>query len=127
VRDRRGWVIKKLVPQRSLDFSRSLRTNQTPWESKLWKRLRAGRFFGVKFRRQEVVDDYIIDFYCHAKKLVIELDGGHHNHELNKNLDNQRQKILESKGYTILRFWNSEIDSNLEGVLEKIRLTINIG
>jgi very-short-patch-repair endonuclease len=121
VRDRRGWFIKELIPQRFLDFSKRLRTNQTPWEWNLWKKLRAGRFYGLKFKRQVLLDNYIVDFYCHSIKLVIELDGGHHNEDIRQKLDIQRQKVLENSGYIVLRFWNSEIEQNLDGVLDKIK------
>ncbi len=121
-RAREGAVkIKELVPQIFLNFSRKLRTEQTPWEHKLWKKLRSGRFYDLKFKRQVFIEKFIVDFYCHEKKLIIEIDGGQHNREINKNLDLKRQKQLEAKGYKILRFWNNEIDENLEGVLEKIK------
>jgi very-short-patch-repair endonuclease len=113
--------MKELVPQRLLGFSRRLRTNQTPWEEKLWMRLRAGRFYGLKFKRQSLIGEYIVDFYCHSKKLVIELDGGHHNEETKKISDQYRLKFLKDKGYIVHRFWNSDIDNNLDGVLETIK------
>jgi very-short-patch-repair endonuclease len=99
--------------------SRTLRKNQTPWEAKLWYHLRAGRFFGLKFKRQVPIGNYIVDISCFEKKLIIEADGGHH--DLQKSQDEVRDKFLLSKGYKILRFWNNEIDDNFEGVLETIR------
>lgn len=113
--------MKELVPQRFLDYSKQLRTNQTPWEGKLWMRLRAGRFYGLKFKRQQLIGEYIVDFYCHSSKLVIELDGGHHNEETKKKSDQYRLKFLKDQGYMVLRFWNSDIDKNLDGVLDKIK------
>ena len=113
--------MKDLIPQRFLNFSRQLRTKQTPWEVKLWSRIRAGRFYGLKFKRQVLVDEYIVDFYCHTKKLIIELDGGYHNEEKKKISDLHRQSYLKKQGYTLLRFWNGDIDTNLEGVLETIK------
>lgn len=68
-----------------------------------------------------MVEGFIVDFYCHDKKLIIELDGGHHNQEINKALDKRRQMLLERVGYTVLRFWNNEIDNNLDGVLLTIK------
>jgi len=112
--------MKDLVPQKLLDFSRQLRTKQTPWETKLWSRLRAGRFYGLKFKRQQLIDNkYIVDFYCQGKKLVIELDGGQHSES--KQTDFERDKYLVSKGYTVLRFWNNEIDQSLYEILNKIK------
>ena len=113
--------MKELIPQRFLDFSKQLRTNQTPWEWKLWKRLRAGRYYGLKFKRQVLIDRYIVDFYCHEKKLIIEIDGGQHNQDNKRVSDLHRKQYLENNGYLLLRFWNSEIDENLDGVLEKIK------
>jgi len=118
--------MKDLTPQELLNNSRKLRTTQTPWEHKLWKRLRAGRFFGLKFKRQAPLGDYIVDFYCHSKKIVIEIDGGQHNYDLNKFLDKERQKTLEKQGFLVLRFWNNEIQNNLDGVLETIKVALNI-
>ena len=67
---------------------------------------------------------YVVDFCCQDRKLIIELDGGHHTITDNAKLDKERQSFLEAKGYQVLRFWNNEIDNNIEGVLETIRKTI---
>lgn len=97
-----------------------LRRNQTPWERKLLNVLKA-KGLGVKFRRQVKIENFIVDFFCPSKKLIIELDGGHHNEQENKTEDEARQRKLEIKGYKILRFWNNEVDNNLEGVIQAIR------
>lgn len=96
----------------------------TPWEAKLWYYLRGNRFYGFKFKRQVPMRNYVVDFCCQEKKLIIELDGGHHNQELDKRRDAVRQEFLESNGYKVLRFWNHEIDNNIEGVLETIRKAV---
>ncbi len=100
--------------------SRNLRKNQTPWENKLWYNLRAKRFKGHRFRRQFVIGGYIVDLCCFEKKLIIELDGSQHNEKENKINDLERTKILEAQGFKVLRFWNNDIDNNLDGVLEVI-------
>ncbi len=74
---------------------------------------------GLKFRRQRPIGDYIVDFICLEKQIVIELDGGQHAEETNK--DNERDKSLSGRGYKVLRFWNNEVLTNTEGVLELIR------
>ncbi|MFH1171671.1 MAG: endonuclease domain-containing protein [bacterium] len=107
----RGEAVKK---------ARALRKNQTPWEYKLWQRLRARRFFRFRMKRQVRVTPYIVDFCCYEKRLVIELDGSYHTHPRKKDMDEKREKYLLQKGFRVLRFWNSEIDDNLEGVLERI-------
>ncbi len=100
--------------------SKKLRKDQTPWETKLWYYLRRKQFKGFRFRRQFVIGYYIADFCCFEKKLIIELDGGQHNEKANQINDAERTKILGTQGYKVLRFWNNEIDNNLDGVLETI-------
>lgn len=109
------------IPKNLIKISRTLRKNQTPWERKLWQHLRANRFYGVQFKRQVRFGDFIVDFYCASKKLIIELDGGHHNDINYSKSDLERDEYLQSEGHRVLRFWNNEIDNNLSGVLEKIR------
>ena len=104
--------------------ARELRSRLTPWERKLWVRLRAKRFFGLKIKRQVPIGRYIVDFSCYEKKLVIELDGGHHALPSQAKQDVERTCFLESAGYTVLRFWNIEIDKNVEDVLEVIRRAV---
>jgi very-short-patch-repair endonuclease len=105
--------------------SKILRKQATPWEQKLWYHLRAHRFYGLKFKRQVPLGNYVVDFCCQGKKLIIELDGAHHTVIENKAHDINRQIFLESKDYKVLRFWNNEVDTNLEGVLETIRRSAN--
>ncbi len=74
---------------------------------------------GYKFRRQQPIDHYIVDFVCPENKLIVELDGGQH--AANKPEDKKRDHFIELNGFTVLRFWNNEVFENLEGVLEVIR------
>jgi len=97
-----------------------LRKNQTDHESKLWYNLRNRGLGDLKFRRQYKMGKYVVDFCCPSKKLVIELDGGHHAEDKYLIKDKEKQKYIESKGYKVLRVWNSEIDDNLDGVLDEI-------
>lgn len=103
-------------------LSKSLRSNQTLWEQKLWYYLRAGRFCSLKFKRQVVVENYIVDFCCNQRKLIIELDGSQH---LFSEKDKVRDLFFKSLGYRVLRFWNNEIEYNIERVLDKIYKEIN--
>ena len=100
----------------NLKLAKSLRFNMTKEEVKLWNILRAKRFHNLKFKRQVLVGDYIVDFLCADLMLVIELDGGQHNMDKNIVLDKQRTEYLEQQGYTVLRFWNSDVWNNIEGV-----------
>lgn len=84
-----------------------LRQNMTEVESILWQQLRARRFAKLKFKRQVVIGNYIVDFVCHKKKLIIELDGGQHLTQ--KKYDKTRTQYLERKGFKVLRFWNSDV------------------
>ena len=107
-------------------ISRVLRKNQTSPESILWYNLRNRELQGLKFRRQYKIGSYIADFCCLSKKLVIELDGGHHAEKINTIKDKEKQKYIENQGYKVLRFWNNEINDNLDGVLEKILETCGL-
>lgn len=103
-----------------IEVARRLRKKQTPQEHKLWAVLRNRKVMDCKFRRQQPIGPYVVDFYCHEKKLVIELDGGHHAEEDQRDRDLTRDAFLEGQGDTVLRFWNNEVDNNLEGVVESI-------
>ena len=108
--------IKPPLPTRTRDRSRNLRQASTEAEKELWYHLLAGRLNGYKFRRQHPVPPYIVDFYCEAKRLVIELDGSQHNIQV----DLRRTQYLESQGMGILRFWDNEVLQQADAVLEAI-------
>jgi uroporphyrinogen-III synthase len=97
-----------------------LRKNQTYAERLLWKILKSRKFENLKFRRQHPIDNYIVDFYCKEKGLIIEIDGPFHEDDEKKMKDKIRQRYLESKGYRILRFKDSEITRSVDNVLTKI-------
>ena len=99
---------------------KNLRKNSTPQEVIFWSRVRAKRFKGLKFKRQYSLGRYIVDFICLEKKLIIELDGYQHKEENQERYDEERTEFLEKLGFKILRFWNNEINDNMEGVFIKI-------
>lgn len=101
--------------------SRELRLNQTDAEQKMWNLLRAKRFYGLKFKRQQPIGNYIADFVCFEKNLIIEIDGGQHNENENIIKDNTRTKYFENLGYKVIRFWNNEVLENIDGVVEYIK------
>jgi len=105
--------------QNLLDRRRGLRQKSTGAEQILWFELRNNKL-GAKFKRQHSIGGYITDFYCQKYKLIIELDGEVHNTKEVKEYDTVRDKFLTSLGYKVLRFSNSEIESNTEKVLDKI-------
>jgi very-short-patch-repair endonuclease len=98
--------------------SRDLRKNSVYSEKVMWTLLRNRQLSRYKFRRQYVIQPYIIDFVCLHKKLVIELDGEYH--ELQKGYDDKRTRFLESKGYRVIRFTNEQLHSQYLVVLQKI-------
>lgn len=102
-------------------LAKGLRKRSTDVEQLLWSRLRAGRFEGMKFRRQHPIGQYIADFVCLERKLIIELDGGQHALPDEILKDRQRDAWLEKEGYTVVRFWDTEVLTNTSGVLEAIR------
>ena len=116
-----------IQPRHSLkDFKerrRELRKNQTPQESKLWYQLRK-KTLGVRFRRQHSIGGYIADFYCTTHKLIIEIDGSVHDTEEAQKYDEVRSQYFREFGYKILRFSNTEVDKNIEVVLEKIKTNL---
>ena len=98
--------------------ARRLRKDSTPSERRLWSHLRGKRFHGFKFRRQQPIDRFIVDFYCSATRLVVELDGD--SHVGREAEDALRKSCLENQGLTVLRFADAEIFENLGSVLEAI-------
>lgn len=97
-----------------------LRKNQTPAEKKLWSYLNENKL-GYKFRRQHPIATYIVDFYCHKLKLVIEVDGAYHLSEDQKNQDDIRTSELEQLGLEVVRFSNEEVFSDIEKVINRIK------
>jgi very-short-patch-repair endonuclease len=97
--------------------ARRLRRDSTDAEMKLWLALRDRRLGGFKFVRQKPIAPFVADFVCRDRKLVIEVDGGQHADNLK---DRRRDALMRSDGYRVLRFWNSDVLSNLDGVLTVI-------
>jgi len=102
------------------EVARRLRKMMTPQEVKLWVHLREWRNRGFHFRWQRPESGHIVDFVCLKRRLIIELDGGQHAAGSQQFSDQVRDRSFSEKGFRILRFWNSDIDRNLRGVLETI-------
>ena len=102
--------------------ARALRGSASDAEQVLWRHLRGRRMMGRKFKRQMILKPYIVDFACMEDKLIIEADGGQHADQ--EAYDHKRTADLEARGYRVLRFWNHEILTQLDAVLEQIRLTL---
>jgi very-short-patch-repair endonuclease len=110
------------LPPYATARARNLRARQTEAENRLWYFLRDRRFLGAKFRRQVPVGPYVADFLCKSAGLIVEADGGQHSERAAQ--DGARTRFLEAEGYRVLRFWNSEVMENVEGVMEVIAMAI---
>ena len=104
--------------------AKELRNHLTDAERKLWMYLRTSPK-GCKFRRQHPAGNYILDFYCHALKIAIEVDGGIHNKVKIQEADRKRQQNLEADGIYVIRFSNREVITNIESVKEQIHIVID--
>ncbi|MCC5652134.1 endonuclease domain-containing protein [Nostoc sp. XA013] len=104
---------KKLKP-----LARQMRCEPTPTEKLLWQKLRDKQLLGFKFRRQQTIDRFIVDFYCNEARLVVEVDGEIHNYTQQE--DAIRQEFLESLGLKVVRFRNEDILERMERVLQDI-------
>jgi len=98
--------------------ARQLRSTPTDAEIRLWSRLRRKQLDGFRFRRQQQIGHYIVDFFCPAAKLVIEVGGGQH--AVRENEDMSRMRWLEERGYRVVRFWNNDVLANTDGVISAI-------
>ena len=100
--------------------AKKLRRSSTEVEKRLWNLLRAKQLAGYKFRRQEPIGAYIVDFVCYRPPLIIELDGGQHDTTAQRMHDDRRTNWLKSEGFVVVRFWNSQLIENESGVLHEI-------
>jgi very-short-patch-repair endonuclease len=102
------------------ESARALRKRMTPQEVKLWVRLRELRVLGHHFRRQSPIPPYVADFECRRRRLIVEVDGGQHTSVQGQAGDKIRDRAFAQKGYRVLRFWNHEVDRELDAVMETI-------
>jgi very-short-patch-repair endonuclease len=114
--------LKRSTPELTR-FARQLRVDQTDAEKKLWRVLRSRQFENTKFKRQIPFPPYVVDFYCHSARLVIEIDGSQHFIEVEA--DERRTRFLERRSLTVIRFTNLDVLANLEGVTEVILQELN--
>ena len=111
-------VTNQIVTKAKLQRAKELRREMTPAEKILWEELRANKL-GVHFRRQQVIQGFIVDFYCHQAGLVVEVDGDVH--DLQKEEDERREKVLSALGLRVVRFRNDEVVKSLSAVVGKIK------
>ncbi|TAK31051.1 MAG: DUF559 domain-containing protein [Chloroflexota bacterium] len=111
-------VVGQRVDDAHRQRARELRREMTREEALLWQQLRGNRLGGLHFRRQQVIDGFIVDFYCHAAGLVVEIDGPIHQNQ--QEYDRERDAILAARGLRLLRIPNEEVASDLAGVVKRI-------
>ena len=114
----RNIVIGQKVSRELQERARELRKNMTPAEKILWEKLRHNQLNGLQFRRQQIINPFIVDFYCHSKALVVEVDGDIH--DLQQEYDAERNDYLIACGFRILRVTNDDVKNTLVTVLQKI-------
>jgi len=112
---------KRIMKGNKARLARELRQRQTEAEKTLWASLRNRQLEGVKFRRQQPVGHYIVDFASFESRIIVEIDGGQHNERGMAEKDSERTIWLKGEGYHVLRFWNNDVLKNVDGVLEVIR------
>jgi very-short-patch-repair endonuclease len=110
--------VSQQVREGLIERARQMRAEPTPAEALVWKKLRKRQLGGLKFRRQHIIHAYIVDFYCPAARLVIEIDGAVH--EKQEEYDQERDKILQELGYQVIRFKNADVEKNLDLVVAGI-------
>ena len=115
----------KGAPNQNFALAKQLRDRMTEAEVILWEVIKSKKFNGYKFRRQHPIHQFIVDFYCHELKLIIEIDGKYHESEEQKKLDLKRSDLLQFQGLTVLRFTNEEVISNIVQVLKVLENKIN--
>ncbi len=114
----RNIVIGQKVSSIKVKRAKELRSQMTEAEKILWKHLRTNQLNGLHFRRQQIIDGFIVDFYCHAAGVVIEVDGSVHLQQVE--YDARRDQVLSLRGLRILRITNEEVKHNLKQVLARI-------
>ena len=106
-----------------MDRARALRRNSTQAEQKLWALLRNRALDGLKFRRRQPLGRYIVDFVCFERRLILEIDGGQHAAQTQR--DERRTAWLQSQGFRVLRFWNNDVLGNPEGIFSEIERALS--
>ncbi len=118
----RNVVVGQRVAVAKVEQAKRFRRELTPEERRLWQHLRTNRLAGSHFRRQQVIDGCIVDFYCHAAGLIVEVDGA--GHAAQAEYDGERDRILAARGLRVLRVSNEQVRDDLPGVLARIAAAV---
>lgn len=111
-------VLGQKVDRAKVMRAKELRRDMTEEEKLLWKELRTNRLQGLHFRRQQVISGFIVDFYCHSARLVVEVDGGIHQEQ--NEYDTERDWLLQARGLRVLRIRNDDVRNHMSAVLDRI-------
>ena len=114
----RNIIVGQSVDPIKAARAKELRRDMTAPERRLWGRLRGNQLDGLHFRRQQVIDGFIVDFYCHSAGLIVEVDGGVHQQQ--RRYDAERDRVMCQRGLRVLRFSNDEVAGDLAAVLQRI-------
>ncbi len=120
----KGIIKNQRVSSVKVARSRELRAAMTPAEREFWGMVRDRRMHGLKFRRQQIIDGFIVDFYCDSLGLCVEIDGGVHDLGERKEYDRERDEALRLRGLKILRFTNDDVFENKDFIVERLKGTM---
>ena len=115
-----GVIFLQKVSNTKVQQARELRKKMTPAEKVLWEKLRGNQILGFKFRRQQIIEGFIVDFFCHQAKTVVEVDGTVHDEPARVREDAHRRRVFESRGLHEMRFRNEDVINNTEKVVTAI-------
>ncbi len=121
-----GVILLQRVDKYKLRQARHLRQKMTEAETKLWEQVRRKQILGLKFRRQQIIEGFIVDFFCHQAKLVVEVDGEVHVSEEQKLIDEHRRNVFALRGLDEMRFWNDEVLNSVDNVVKQIEENVKI-
>jgi very-short-patch-repair endonuclease len=119
-------MVKRLISDFKRRTAKRLRENTTAAEDVLWRQLRRLEMDGTHFRRQVVIGPYVADFACLARRVIIEVDGSQHGNDENIQRDEARTRWLNSEDYRVLRFWNNDVMTRTDAVLEAIHTVLAV-
>ena len=119
--NRSGIITNQNVKRKKIELARHLRKNMTKAETVFWNAVKSKKLFGLKFRRQQIIAGFVVDFYCNSLRLCVEIDGDIHNQEEQKEYDEEREKKIKYHDLRLLRLTNDEVINDLEKVIQKIK------
>lgn len=123
--DTSGVILLQKVYDVKVAWAHVLRKSSTPAERVLWKYLRGNKIAGVKFRRQQIIEGFIVDFFCHKAKLVVEVDGRVHDTAEQKQIDTYRRKVFVDRGLREIRFRNESVLNDIKSVVREITAVVS--